>query len=114
MDGLVSVSIGDSVKKRGKVTGLTFGTVTGLLAAGVVHDGAGAPIWWLLGQMRVEVDRDFSPDGVWSRPGDSGAVILNLADEVVGLHWGSDTDDAGVGFATDIFVVTTALGLVPG
>lgn len=83
-----------------------------MLATQVAHDEQRNPLWWMLGQMQIEVDLDFSPDGVWSRPGDSGAVILNLADEAVGLHWDGDGD--GVGWATEMFVVATALGLVPG
>lgn len=111
--GLAGVQVGDRVKKRGKTTGLTFGKVSGLFAWHRVGDTNGNPIWWLIGQLEIKVDLNATPSGVWSQPGDSGAVVLNLQDEVVGMHWGA-TPGGGVGYATDIFAITQALDLVPG
>jgi hypothetical protein len=111
VSNLASVSVGDRVKKRGPITGLTYGTVSGLFASHLVHDDHDNPIWWLLGQVQIDVDIARTPTGVWSKRGDSGSVVLNMADEVVALHWGGSP---GVGYATDIFAITTALDLVLG
>ena len=75
-------------------------------------DANGDPLWWMLGQMLIEVDEENTPDGIWSAPGDSGAVVVNLANDVVAMHWGGD--GAGTGYATDIFAITTALTLAMG
>lgn len=109
--GLAGVEIGEPVKKRGPITGLTFGTVSAF-GTYLAYDANDDPLWWMLGQMLIEVDEENTPDGVWSAPGDSGAVVVNWANEVVAMHWGGD--GAGIGYATDIFAITTALNLAPG
>jgi hypothetical protein len=105
---------GDRVMKRGKTTGLTFGTV------GQTHqykvsgfDGRG---FQLVDQFEISVDSSRSK--MFSNLGDSGSLIVKEdTGEVVGLLWGGSADkttgdgDGLYGFASDIGNVETDLGI---
>lgn len=113
-----SPRIGDIVRKRGFMTGLSHGVVEGILGSYVVHDDQGNLKWWMLGQISIVIIPDLgqNPLGVWSRGGDSGSVVVNNSNEIVALHWGGnrmpgDPEDGHRGYATDFATVAIALGI---
>jgi len=95
--GTAQVNIGTPVKKSGRTTGLTQGTVTVLDAMATVNYGTGTAIF-----------EDQIITSNISAGGDSGSVVLNESNEVVGLLFaGSDT----VTIVNKISNVMSALGL---
>ena len=79
--------MGDAVKKRGRTTGLTEGNVSML-----IMNTAGT------GVKQIEVKKNSGQER-FSRQGDSGAALLNAADQIVGIHYGGEnTDDIAPGF----------------
>jgi len=82
-----TVTLGDKVRKRGCATGLTTGTVTNVskaTPAGIEPD-KNSPA--RTNQIEVKAD----PGQEWFQfDGDSGAVLVNEANVVVGLMWGVD------------------------
>jgi hypothetical protein len=77
---------GESVKKRGRTTELTTGNITN-----IKKDSTLTKI------LEIEVKKDNGNDR-FSRPGDSGAALLNANDEIIGLHKsGKNGDDVPVG-----------------
>lgn len=100
--GSAAPQIGDRVRKRGKTTLLTHGTITGFGA----YESRGAI---LANQFEVTVDPGLSPR--WSASGDSGSLVVREATgEVVGLHWGN-ADGGTFGYASDIETTAAELGL---
>jgi phosphatidylserine/phosphatidylglycerophosphate/cardiolipin synthase-like enzyme len=105
---------GDHVMKRGKTTGLTFGTVSQAHQYRVSgFDGQG---FQLVDQFEISVDSSRST--MFSDLGDSGSLIVNEdTGEVVGLLWGGSSDpDTGIGnglfgYASDIGNIETDLGI---
>jgi hypothetical protein len=84
--GVNDAVAGETVKKRGRTTELTTGTVTDL-----VMDSTGTKI------LEVEVKRDNGNER-FSRGGDSGSALLNEDNEIVGLHKsGNNRDDVSPG-----------------
>ncbi len=73
--GPALASLGDNIKKSGRTTGFTQGTVTQLHATVQVQYDAG----------RVATFEDQIISGIGSNGGDSGSVILNDNNEVIGL-----------------------------
>jgi len=79
--GFAEVDIGTPIKKSGRTTGLTNGTVIVLDATATVNYGIGTAIF-----------EDQIITSNISAGGDSGSVVLNESNEVVGLLFaGSDT-----------------------
>jgi hypothetical protein len=112
VQGWGSASLGDAVRKRGKVTGLTYGVVAGVLGSYLVYDSNGAPLWWMLGQIRIDADPNHPETPTFCLPGDSGSLIVNEAGQAVALFWGGDSATSGVtGFGTDIFTVISELSI---
>ncbi|MFI9809542.1 hypothetical protein ACIHEJ_35330 [Streptomyces sp. NPDC052301] len=105
-----SPRIGSVVRKRGYRTGVSHGVVEGTLGAYKAHNHDGSERWMLLGQVSIVMipDLGLNPQGVWSRSGDSGSVVVNESNEIVALHWGGD----GMrGYATDFAPIAVAFGL---
>jgi len=103
----------DGVMKRGKTTGLTFGTVSRVhLFQQSQFDQQQAE---LVDQFEIRVDSTRS--SAWSAPGDSGSLVVKEdTGEVVGLLWGGTADSNGVsdglfGMASDIDNVAADLGI---
>ncbi|MET4924719.1 hypothetical protein P3L51_20575 [Streptomyces sp. PSRA5] len=108
--GISSPRIGSVVRKRGYRTGVSHGVVEGTLGAYVAHNHDGSARWMLLGQVSIVMipDLGLNPEGVWSRSGDSGSVVVNESDEIVALHWGGD----GMrGYASDFATIAIAFGV---
>ncbi|MEP9416160.1 MULTISPECIES: S1 family peptidase [unclassified Gordonia (in: high G+C Gram-positive bacteria)] len=111
--GMARAEVGDRVRKRGRTTDLTLGTVSGI---GLAPLGRGTPansfeIW----------ARDLNAP-VFCKPGDSGSLIVNDNDEVVGILTqkgieysrivtiGSPPDGAISGFATQMVTDGALIG----
>jgi hypothetical protein len=75
--GSRSARLGDRIWKSGRTTELTNGTITGINATVTIGDGAGGTLGRFVDQLII------AP--AISRPGDSGSVIVDSEDRVVGL-----------------------------
>ncbi len=85
---------GYPVRKYGAHTGLTNGFVKDIKASGTRHDG-----WKYEDQILIEPG-----DGTrrpFARVGDSGSVLMNYQNEVVGLIWGGANPNFKDGHAAD-------------
>ncbi|WP_062352848.1 hypothetical protein [Herbidospora yilanensis] len=73
-----------------------------------MYNSNGVFLWWMVGQIAIDVldDPDLNPDGIWSNSGDSGSVVVNEADEIIGLH---HAGDATTGYASDFGPLAIAL-----
>jgi hypothetical protein len=93
--GVADAVAGEAVKKRGRTTELTTGTVTNL-----TKDAANTKI------LEVEVKKNNGNER-FTRPGDSGSALLNANDEIIGLHkTGNNGDDVTPGN-----FVSTSIGI---
>lgn len=95
-----TLKVGDAVKKVGIITGLTQGEVQQILFP--VKDAESGLT--LQDQIDIKPAAGFA---AFAEEGDSGAVILNAANEIAGLLWGGD--DTGLGTANDIRNVISAM-----
>ncbi|SHE49927.1 chymotrypsin family serine protease [Streptoalloteichus hindustanus] len=101
--GDAPAAVGMAVRKRGRTTGLTTGRIASVDATLSVNYGNGLGVRTLRDQIRIVADGDRFGDR-----GDSGAVIVDAAQRVVGLYF-AGTVDGGVGFANPIAAVLTEL-----
>jgi hypothetical protein len=95
-------ALGDAMRKVGKTTGLTRGVLVYLVTMNVPYAAGTARFVDQLG-----IDRAGGP---FASAGDSGAVVLNRAREVVGLLF-ADTAGSNLAFANPISAVASALGV---
>ncbi len=96
--GDAGVDLGDNIKKSGRTTGFTEGTVSQIHATISVQYGAG----------QIAIFEEQIISGIRSDGGDSGSAILNDANEVVWLLFaGSDR----VTIFNPIFNVLTSFGV---
>lgn len=72
---------GYPVRLRGRTSRLTKGRVVGINYSGTVNGG------------NFDDSLDIEGDANWSESGDSGSAVVNVDNEVVGLHWGGMGDD---------------------
>jgi hypothetical protein len=113
VSGMARAEIDDLVRKRGRTTELTLGKVSGI---GLAPLGRGTPansfeIW----------ARDLNAP-IFCKPGDSGSLIINENDQVVGILTqkgiefsrlvtiGTPPDGAISGFATQMVTKDTLIG----
>jgi hypothetical protein len=105
VSGQGAAVVGDAVRKIGARSGFTRGTVlhVGDIAAAPADPGGGT-INVITGQVLVipiAAETYQVREGVckfaFSNSGDSGAVILNAADEIIALNWGGDRTSYTVG-----------------
>jgi hypothetical protein len=90
--GTKAATLGMAVRKRGRTTGLTYGTVDGISATVNVDYGDGLGVHTLTGQ--VSIAADTARNALFSDHGDSGSVIVDADGFVVGLLF------AGAGAST--------------
>lgn len=96
--GFVDAKVGSAIKKSGRTSAITHGTVQSIDGVAKVNYGGG----------RVAVFTDQIITSAIASPGDSGSVVLNESNEVVGLLFGgSDT----LTIVNKISNVIEALGL---
>lgn len=104
INGIAKPQLGERVKKIGARTGLTFGSIVDIAYQDYAYiDGKAfeAPNQLLI-----------SPDDKtrrFSSGGDSGSIVLNARNQVIGLLWGSNAN--GEGIASPIAPVLLALGI---
>jgi hypothetical protein len=80
------------VKKRGALTGRTCGRIIAVMATSQVADN----------QMIIQANPAGNARVVFAGPGDSGAAVVNDANQVVGLLWAIGKFGEGIGFAYPI------------
>jgi hypothetical protein len=82
--------LGMAVRKSGRTSGLTFGTITDIDADVEVSNASGGSTFQHTGQIEFEGD-----DGMVQR-GDSGSLLLDMRGNVVGLVYAANEDgDSG-------------------
>lgn len=101
-------SLGQAVRKRGRTSGLTFGIVDTLDLTIIVNYGPDIGDVTLTNQIGVRADT--AQNLKFSAPGDSGSVVVNEDEDVIGLHCAGNTED-GYGVANPIDAVLTALNV---
>jgi hypothetical protein len=105
--GTNTASLGQAVRKRGRTTGLTYGTVDSIALSVNIDYGPGIGVKTLTNQIGVKPDLTHNPK--FGDHGDSGSVVVNSAREVVGLHFAGD--NTGYGIANPIAAVLSALNV---
>lgn len=99
------IAVGLVVRKRGRTTGLTYGTVSAIHVT-INVDGADCEFF--------RIDRDASRNATWGQPGDSGAAVVDAYGRVAGMHTRGSEDNTQ-GFAQYMTDVQAAAGVVvPG
>jgi hypothetical protein len=101
-------AVGAAVRKRGRTTGLTFGTVDTVDLTLTLDYGGGIGNRTLSRQVGIKADTSRSAQ--FGGPGDSGSVVVDGANRVVGLYF-AGFDGAGYGVANPIGPVLSALGV---
>jgi hypothetical protein len=127
--GTTDAFIGQAVTKRGRTTGRTFGIVTTdesgdllgtyyldyplLPAVNNPSTGQSTTTRAFTGQVQVMID--FPQSIVWSEAGDSGSVVVDGNNRIVGLHFAGGYRAPGepirYGIMTPITQVEQALGI---
>ncbi|ANZ37441.1 hypothetical protein BBK82_16680 [Lentzea guizhouensis] len=108
LTGTAPAVVGSSVRKRGRTTGLTYGVVTSVDATVRLDFGGGIGVRTLRDQIRVHSAERFGDHG------DSGAVLVDADNRVVGLYVGGT---GSTGFANPVDPVLRLLDvelLTPG
>jgi hypothetical protein len=100
--------VGDTVRKRGRTTGLTYGTVDTVDLTVNLDFGHGIGTIELTNQIGIKPDPIRSAK--FGDSGDSGSVIINDANEAVGLYFAGDPINP-YGLANPIDAVLTALNV---
>ena len=95
------------VQKRGYRTGLTFGLVTGWIPKAPILTPNGEVYRVAEDSLHIEAR---APSAWWTRPGDSGSVVLDMDRKVIALHFGG-TPDATIGMACPIQFVQDELNI---
>ena len=106
--GTAPAAVGAAVRKRGRTTGLTFGTVDTVDLTLTLDYGGGIGNRTLSRQVGVKPDTSRSAS--FGGPGDSGSVLVDGANRVVGLYF-AGFEGAGYGVANPIGPVLSALGV---
>jgi hypothetical protein len=106
--GTASAAPGLAVRKRGRTTRLTFGRVDTVDLTITLDYGDGIGSRTLTRQVGIRPDTTQSPH--FGGPGDSGSVVVDGANRVVGVYFAGD-DASGYGIANPIGPVLSALGV---
>lgn len=97
---------GEAVRKRGRTTGLTHGFVDDIsLTVTVDYEQDIGPVT-LSNQIGIDVDSTQGPQ--FGTNGDSGSVVVNANNEVIGLYY-AGSEDGAYGVANPIASVLGAL-----
>jgi hypothetical protein len=87
--GQAAAVLNSAVRKRGRTTGLTFGKVNSIDASVTIPYGNGLGNHTLKNQIRIEPDTAQSAQ--FSDHGDSGSVVVDGANKVIGLLFGGSS-----------------------
>jgi hypothetical protein len=94
VNGTKPATLGMAVRKRGRTTGLTHGSVDGLSLSVNIDYGDGLGVHTLTNQVSIATDTTQNP--LFSDHGDSGSVIVDSTGAVVALLFaGSGTNTIG-------------------
>jgi hypothetical protein len=107
IEGSAEAAIDMQVRKRGRTTGLTNGRVTSIDYSTNVDYGDGLGVVTLKNQIRIVNE---SPSTFFGKKGDSGSVVVNEDNEVVGLYFAGNVSGT-VGVANSIAAVLSALNV---
>lgn len=105
--GTNTVALGDHVRKRGRTTGLTYGDVDSISLSVNIDYGPGLGVMTLTNQIGIKPDP--AHNAKFGDHGDSGSVMVNNAQEAVGLYFAGDT--TGYGVANPIADVLSTLNV---
>jgi hypothetical protein len=114
IDATASPELKTFVRKRGPQTGPTTGFVSGLLLIVDWKFGTPPPGHFFVMNRQYEVffDPGGCPDGIFSRAGDSGSLVLDRDSQTaVGLLWGGVSQGGIRAVMSDITVVEAELGV---
>ena len=100
--------LNEQVRKRGRTTELTYGFVDDISATVSVDYENGIGVVTLTNQIMIEVDSAQSTQ--FGNSGDSGSVVVNENNEVIGLYF-AGTSDGAWGVANPINAVFSALDI---
>ena len=106
INGTAVATVNLAVRKRGRTTGLTHGTVMATDYTTSVDYGDGLGVVTLHDQIRIV--NDPAQSAQFGNKGDSGSVVVNDGNEVVGLYFAGNSAGT-VGVANPIAAVLTAL-----
>jgi hypothetical protein len=106
--GSAAASVGMAVRKRGRTTELTYGTVSSVDYSTSIDYGDGLGVHTLKNQIRVTVDTSQSTQ--FADHGDSGSAVVTSDNKVVGLHFAGNTAGT-VGVANPIQYVLDELSV---
>jgi hypothetical protein len=109
VNGTADVTLDMSVRKRGRTTGLTYGTVDGINGTVTIDYGDGLGLTTLTNQITIRADT--TRNAKFSDHGDSGAVVVNDEGAVVGLNFAGDENDPTFAVANPIQAVLSALNV---
>ena len=107
--GTAAPELGMAVRKRGRSTGLTYGTIHGLDRTVQVPYAHG--VGTIVFRNQVEIYPDTTRNSLFADQGDSGSVIVNNAGQAVALLFAIDADSTGTGTATPIHTVLEKLNV---
>jgi len=89
--GSATVSIGDAVRKRGRTTELTHGTVDDIDVTVTVPYPAGIGDVTLTDQIIIETDT--AQNASFGRSGDSGSMLVTENNRIAGLYFAGTTEE---------------------
>lgn len=101
--------VGDVVRKYGRTTGLTTGTVVSVTFSTAIPAYPPFEPQVFLNQIRVQTN---SPGKPFQAAGDSGAVLVNQDNKIVGLLFAAGGTGGTEGLANPIQDVEAALGVL--
>jgi hypothetical protein len=108
VNGTATAMVGMAVRKRGRTTELTHGSVAATDYTTSVDYGDGLGVVTLTNQIRIV--NDPAQSAFFGKKGDSGSVVVDDAINVVGLYFAGNTTGT-VGVANPIAGVLTALDI---
>jgi hypothetical protein len=97
--GQAAAIVGETVRKRGRTTELTYGSVASTDFTASVNYGGAIGVRTLKHQLRINTDTTKSPR--FSDHGDSGSMVVNASRHVVGLLF-AGSNDGSMTFANPI------------
>lgn len=104
--GKANATVGMAVRKRGRTTGLTYGTVDSIdLSVNVEYDDGNHVL-----RNQIGIDVDESQSTQFGNSGDSGSVVVDSNEKVIGLYF-AGTSDGSFGVANPIDVVLDELNV---
>ena len=106
--GTATAELNRHVRKRGRTTGLTHGTVETLDLTVEIDYGDGLGRVRLTQQIGIRVDA--SQSSMIGTHGDSGSIVVNDSQQVVGLYF-AGSEDGAFGIANPIQEVLAALNV---